>query len=84
MLVGIREITPEMDVYDMAWVMEKIDEFKVLLYISKEDGSIQFSKHKGLILTFYLSTFFLIFLHFANIPADIITEIRGLPIGEKP
>ena len=84
MLVGIREITPKMDVYDMAWMTEKIDEFKVLLYVVKEDGSIQFSKHKGLILAFYLSTFFLIFLHFANIPADIITEIQGLPIGEKP
>jgi hypothetical protein len=68
----------------MAWVTEKLDEFKVLLYESTEDEGIRFSRHKALILSFYLGTFILIFLHFANIPADIISEIQGLPIGEKP
>jgi hypothetical protein len=68
----------------MAWIMDKIDEFKVLLYVPTDEGKIQFSKHKGLILVFYLSTFVLIFLHFANIPSDIIAEIKGIPIGKQP
>ena len=58
----------------MAWIFEKISEFKVLVYSQSPDGDIQLSKHKVLILAFYLLSFVLVFLHFSSIPPEVIAE----------
>ncbi|MHA2075668.1 MAG: hypothetical protein ACW97X_13695 [Candidatus Hodarchaeales archaeon] len=66
----------------MSWIVEKISEFQVLLYSSTPEGKIYLSKHKILILTLYASSFVFTFLHFANIPQEVITDCLSLPSGE--
>jgi MFS family permease len=67
----------------MAWIFEKINEFKVLIYTQTPEGEIQLSKHKLLILGLYLSSFLLVFLHFASIPPEVIAECEtAIALGE--
>ncbi len=60
----------------MSWILEKISEFKVLVYSQTLEGEIYLSKHKLLVLIFYSSAFVLTFLHFANIPPNVITACQ--------
>ncbi|MHA2227486.1 MAG: hypothetical protein ACXAC8_19875 [Candidatus Hodarchaeales archaeon] len=60
----------------MAWVLEKVDEFKVMLYSQTPSGKIRLSKHKSLVLIFYVGAFAFTFLHFANIPPDVINDLQ--------
>ncbi|MFX0088133.1 MAG: hypothetical protein ACFFAU_20940 [Candidatus Hodarchaeota archaeon] len=60
----------------MSWIFEKISEFKVLVYSQTLEGEIYLSKHKLLVLIFYSITFALTFLHFANIPPNVITACQ--------
>jgi hypothetical protein len=65
-----------MDWLKVSWILEKISEFKVLIYNQTLDGEIYLSKHKLLILSFYSSAFVLTFLHFANIPPNVIVDCQ--------
>ena len=67
----------------MSWIFEKISEFKVLVYSQTPDGDIRLSKHKVLILLFYFLSFALVFLHFASIPPEVITDCENaIALGE--
>ncbi len=67
----------------MSWIFEKISEFKVLAYSQTPEGEIQLSKHKLLILFFYLLSFVLVFLHFASIPPEVVADCENaIALGE--
>lgn len=68
----------------MAWIIEKLSEFQVLLYDQTPEGDIRLSKHKILLLVLYSGAFLLTFLHFANIPSDEIVslQISGTPVDQ--
>jgi hypothetical protein len=60
----------------MSWFLEKISEFRGLIYIQTPEGEIQVSRHKAMTLVCYVSAFFLTFYHFSTIPAEVISDIQ--------
>ncbi|MHA1976971.1 MAG: hypothetical protein ACW98I_08745 [Candidatus Hodarchaeales archaeon] len=68
----------------MSWLIEKISEFQVLIYVRKEEDKLTLSKHKLLILVFYISAFILTFIHFANIPPEVVQDVQTAATAGDP
>ncbi len=68
----------------MSWLLEKISEFQVLIYVQTEEGKLALSRHKLLILGMYIGAFALTFLHFANIPTYVVQDMQTAATAGDP
>lgn len=68
----------------MSWFLEKISEFRGLVYVQTPEGEIQVSRHKVLILVCYVFAFILTFYHFSTIPTYVISDIQAGIIDSIP
>ncbi|MFX1283108.1 MAG: hypothetical protein ACFFB5_05600 [Promethearchaeota archaeon] len=69
----------------MVNVTEKLSDFQLLVFEVDSEENLVISRHKVLILTFYILSFILTFLHFASLSPEAIEGVHSAFLrGEEP